>query len=212
MKYGCLCIKAAGFFKKGKAMKRNFFAFAARLKYISRWALMRNTTNENLSQHAHEVATLAHALAVLGNRRLGKHYDAARAALLGLYHDTPEIITGDMPTPVKYYSDEMRQVFSAVEKQACARLVSMLPEDMQADYTPLFFHADADAELWKLVKAADKMSAYIKCIEERKAGNTEFFDAEHSIKKALQESDCEELRLFMADFISAYELPLDQLK
>lgn len=193
-------------------MKRNFFAFAARLKYISRWALMRNTTNESLSQHAHEVATLAHALAVLGNRRLGKHYDAARAALLGLYHDTPEIITGDMPTPVKYYSDEMRQVFSAVEKQACARLVSMLPEDMQADYTPLFFHTQADAELWRLVKAADKLSAYIKCIEERKAGNTEFFDAEHSVKKALRESDCEELQLFMADFISAYELPLDQLK
>ena len=110
-------------------MKGKFFAFTSRLKYINRWALMRNTTYENLSQHSGEVATIAHALAVIGNKRLGKEYNAERAALLGLYHDTPEIITGDMPTPVKYYSREMRSVFGMVEKEACQRLLNMLPDD-----------------------------------------------------------------------------------
>lgn len=197
---------------KATIMKNKFFAFTSRIKYINRWALMRNTTYENLGQHSGEVATLAHALAVIGNRRLNKSYEVSRAALLGLYHDTPEIITGDMPTPVKYYSKEMRDVFGMVEKNACNKLMDMLPDDFQADFEPLFFPKEEDKELWRLVKAADKLSAYIKCIEERKAGNTEFSDAEKTIKKALLNSECEEVKIFISEFISSYELPLDKLK
>lgn len=193
-------------------MKGNFFAFISRMKYINRWALMRNTNYETLSQHSFEVASLAHALAVIGNRRLGKNYDTARAALLGLYHDAPEIITGDMPTPVKYHSGEMREAFATVERYAGERLLSMLPEDMQPDFRPLLQEDSADAELHKLVKAADKLSAYIKCVEERKAGNTEFKEAEKTTKAALEKLGCPEAEIFTAEFLHAYELPLDKLK
>ncbi len=193
-------------------MKSNFFAFASRIKYIHRWALMRNTTYETLSQHSYEVATLAHALAVIGNRRLGKSYDVSRAALLGLYHDVPEIITGDMPTPVKYHSGEMREAFAAVEQYASARLLSMLPDDLRTDYEPLLSDESGEAELHMLVKAADKLSAYIKCIEERKAGNSEFSDAERATEKALEKMQCPEAQIFMEDFLPAYSLPLDKLK
>ena len=193
-------------------MKGNFFAFISRMKYINRWGLMRNTNYETLSQHSFEVASLAHALAVIGNRRLGKNYDTARAALLGLYHDAPEIITGDMPTPVKYHSGEMREAFATVERYAGERLLSMLPEDMQPDFRPLLQEDSADAELHKLVKAADKLSAYIKCVEERKAGNTEFKEAEKTTKAALEKLGCPEAEIFIAEFLRAYELPLDKLK
>ena len=193
-------------------MKGNFFAFISRMKYINRWALMRNTNYETLSQHSFEVASLAHALAVIGNRRLGKNYDTARAALLGLYHDAPEIITGDMPTPVKYHSGEMREAFATVERYAGERLLSMLPEDMQPDFRPLLQEDSADAELHKLVKAADKLSAYIKCVAERKAGNTEFKEAEKATKATLEKLGCPEADIFTAEFLRAYELPLDKLK
>ena len=173
---------------------------------------MRNTTYETLSQHSYEVATLAHALAVIGNRRLGKQYDAARAALLGLYHDTPEIITGDMPTPVKYHSGEMREAFAKVEQYAGERLLSMLPDDLRPDYEPLLTENGTETDLCRLVKAADKLSAYIKCIEERKAGNAEFSEAEKATKKALENLDCPELQIFLSDFLPAYSLPLDKLK
>ena len=156
-------------------MKSNFFAFASRIKYIHRWALMRNTTYETLSQHSYEVATLAHALAVIGNRRFQKNYDVSRAALLGLYHDVPEIITGDMPTPVKYHSKEMRTAFAAVEQYASARLLSMLPDDLRADYEPLLSEeATGEADLHVLVKAADKLSAYIKCIKNARRATASF--------------------------------------
>ena len=193
-------------------MKNSFFAYLSRIKYINRWALMRNTTYETLSQHSYEVATLAHALAVIGNRRFGKSYDTSRAALLGLNHDGAESITGDMPTPVKYFSTELRSAFAEVEKSAGARLLSMLPEDMQADYDPLLEQKADDAALWRLVKAADKLSAYIKCIEERKAGNTEFREAEKSTKKLLEKLECPEAAAFLSEFLPAYELPLDKLR
>lgn len=193
-------------------MKNNFFAFTSRIKYLNRWALMRNTTYETLSSHAYEVATLSHALAIIGNKRLGKSYNAERAALLGLYHDTPEVITGDMPTPVKYHNHELKTAFKAFENFACDKLVSMLPEDMKEDFTPLFFKRNEDLPLWKLVKGADKISAYIKCIEERKAGNSEFSDAEDTIKKLIIELDLEEVKIFLTEFLPSYELPLDKLK
>ena len=120
-------------------MASNFFAMISRLKYIDRWALMRNTHEENLSEHCMETACIAHALAVIGNRRFGKYYNAERAALLGLYHDAPETLTGDMPTPVKYYSPHIREAYAQVEQSACEHLVSMLPEDLRADFAPFFF-------------------------------------------------------------------------
>lgn len=193
-------------------MKNCFYAFTSRIKYINRWALMRNTTYETLSQHSHEVAVIAHALAVIGNKRLDKSYDTARVSLLGLYHDVPEIITGDMPTPVKYYSKDMRNTFMTIENNACTTLLNMLPDDIKEDYNSLFFKDDADKELWRLVKAADKISAYIKCIEERKAGNSEFSEAESSTKALIESLDCEEAKIFLNEFIPAYELPLDKLK
>lgn len=193
-------------------MKNCFYAFTSRIKYINRWALMRNTTYETLSQHSHEVSVIAHALAVIGNKRLNKDYDSSRAALLGLYHDVPEIITGDMPTPVKYYSKDMRSIFEKVENNACSTLLDMLPEDLRGEYEPLFYRDGSDKELWALVKAADKISAYIKCLEERKAGNTEFTEAESSTKKIIQSLNCEEADIFVKEFLPAYELPLDKLK
>ena len=194
-------------------MKSNFFAFASRIKYMHRWALIGKPNYETLSQHSYEVATLAHALAVIGNRRLGKNYDTSRAALLGLYHDVPEIITGDMPTPVKYHSAEIRSAFSAVEQYASERLLSMLPDDLRPDYEPLLSeNTQEEAELHVLVKAADKLSAYIKCIEERKAGNSEFSDAERATKKALEKMQCPEAEMFIEEFLPAYSLPLDKLK
>ena len=173
---------------------------------------MRNTQYETLSQHSHEVATIAFALAQIGNKRLGKSYNAERASLLGLYHDVPEIITGDMPTPVKYYSEDMRSTFKQIEDNACDTLLDMLPDDLKEDYISLFKPEEEDAELWKLVKAADKISAYIKCIEERKAGNSEFSEAEKSSRRIISALDCPEANIFVRDFVPPYEFPLDKLK
>lgn len=145
-------------------MENGFFAFVSRTKYINRWALMRNTSYENLAQHSFEVSMLAHSLAVIGNKRLGKVYNSERVALLGLYHDTPEIITGDMPTPIKYKSEEMRNIFGTIEREASKTLLEMLPEDMRNNYKSLLTETESEKELWKLVKAADKISALIKCI------------------------------------------------
>ncbi len=190
----------------------DFFAFAARTKYINRWALMRNTRYETLSEHSAQAAEIAYALAVIGNERLGKNYNAERAALLGLYHDLPEIITGDLPTPVKYFSEETKSAYKAVEKNASRQLLSMLPEDLRKNYEPLFKKKTDDKELWRLVKSADKICAYLKCIEERNAGNKEFCEAEKSITKALQRLDCEEAKIFIEEFVPSFEKAIDQMK
>ncbi len=190
----------------------DFFAFASRTKYINRWALMRNTRYETLAEHSAEVAEIAHALAVIGNERLGKEHNAERAALLGLYHDLPEIITGDLPTPVKYYSDETKSAYKAVEKSASLQLLSMLPYDLRKNYEPLFKKKSSDKELWKLVKSADKICAYLKCVEERNAGNREFCEAEKSITKTLKKLDCEEAEIFIKEFVPSFEKTIDQMK
>ena len=192
--------------------KNDFFAFTSRTKYINRWALMRNTRYETLSEHSAEVAQLAFALATIGNQRLGKEYNCERASLLGLYHDTPEIITGDLPTPVKYYSKETKEAYKAVEKNATKQLLSMLPEDLLPSYEPLFKKKNEDKELWKLVKAADKISGYLKCIEERKAGNSEFCEAEERLLKSMDKLECEELKIFIEEFLPSFEKTLDQMK
>ena len=191
-------------------MSYNFFAMHGRMKYINRWALMRNTVSENISQHSNDVAAIAHALAVIGNVRLGKNHNAERAAFLGLYHDMPEIITGDMPTPVKYHSEEMEKAYLAVEKMASERLLSMLPEDIREHYESAFFKKEEDSGLWLIVKAADKLSALIKCIEEQKAGNTEFSKALESTEKSIRAMSCPGADIFLEQFIPAFYLSLDE--
>ena len=191
-------------------MSSNFFSMLFRMKYIDRWALMRNSRNETLTEHTLEVAVLAHALATLGNVRLGKAYSADRAAVLGLFHDAHEILTGDMPTPVKYQNFTIETAFKDVEKAANDTLVSMLPEDLQKIYEPLL--QEEDAELKPLVKAADKLSALIKCMEERKTGNQEFRIAEQSTREALEKMQLQEVNIFLEEFLPAFELTLDEMR
>ena len=193
-------------------MSYSFFAMFSRMKYIDRWALMRNTRKENLSEHTLEVAAIAHALAVISNEKYGASLNAERAALLGIYHDMPEIITGDMPTPIKYGNPQLKQAYKAVERETAAQLVSMLPDYMQQSYSGFFVKDDADSELWKLVKAADKISAYIKCIEEEKAGNTEFNSAKSATFTAISQLDIPAAKTFLDEFIAAFDLDLDELQ
>lgn len=180
------------------------------MKYINRWALMRNTQTENISEHSNDVAVLSHALCVIGNTRLGKNLNAERAAFLGLYHDMTEIITGDMPTPVKYHSEEMRKAYAVVEDTAGETLLSMLPEDIRETYSSAFFKKQEDEYLWLIVKAADKISALIKCIEEMKAGNKEFEKALQSTDKSLREMEVEEAEIFLQEFMDSFYLSLDE--
>lgn len=188
----------------------NFFAMVNRMKMINRWALMQNSSTENIAEHSHSVAVIAHALALIGNKEFEKNYNAERVALLALYHDTTEVITGDMPTPVKYYNDEIREVYKNIEEIAGNRLLSMLPDDYKSDYSAFFSHNEEDAELWKLVKAADKISALIKCIEENRMGNKEFEIALKSQEKKIAEIDLPEVKFFSEHFLPAYYLTLDE--
>lgn len=193
-------------------MENGFFAMVSRMKYINRWSLMRNEHSENLCEHSFEVAVIAHALAVIGNKRFGKNLSGERAAFLGLYHDTPETLTGDMPTPVKYYSDEVRNAYKTVEENACRSLVEMLPEDFRDDFSAAFIPEAKDDELWKLVKAADKISALIKCVEEKKAGNSEFVKAAEGIRESIEKIGLPEVKVFIEEFLPAYEMTLDELR
>ncbi len=193
-------------------MAYNFFAMFSRMKYIDRWALMRNTRKENLSEHTLEVAAIAHALAVISNEKYGASLNAERAALLGIYHDMPEIITGDMPTPIKYGNPQLKQAYKAVERETASHLVSMLPDYMQDSYKGFFIKESADEELWKLVKAADKISAFIKCIEEEKAGNTEFNSAKKATFATISALDIPAAKTFLDEFIAAFDLDLDELQ
>ena len=172
---------------------------------------MRNTSADTLSQHSHEVAAIAYVLCVIGNRRYGRNYNGERAALLGLFHDMPEIITGDLPTPVKYFNPEIKEAYKKVEAVASEKLLATLPDDLRADFEFFFDEKESDKELWKIVKAADKLSALIKCIEERKAGNMEFAKAEQSTLESIKNMNMPEADDFIKDFLPAYELTLDQL-
>ncbi len=190
----------------------NFCAMMSRMKYIDRWALMRNSCTENICEHSLEVAMIAHMLCVIGNKRFGKSLDANKAALIGMYHDTTEIITGDMPTPVKYYNETIQTVFHKIEDAAAETLLSMLPEDLREEFYSLYFKEEGDAYLWRLVKAADKFSALIKCMEEKKAGNKEFDSAFESTKASIIAMELPEADCFMEEFIPAYNKNLDELQ
>lgn len=191
-------------------MDYNFFAMVNRMKMIDRWALMQNTSKENIAEHSHSVAVIAHALAVIGNKKFGKSYDAQRVALLALYHDTTEVITGDMPTPVKYYNDEIKSVYKDIERIAGQRLLAMLPDEFQDDYLAFFEKNDADKDLWVLVKAADKISALIKCIEENRMGNKEFEKALEAQEQKISQIDLPEVQYFKDNFLKSYYLTLDE--
>lgn len=188
-----------------------FFAMLSRLKFIHRWALMRNSSPETLSDHSIQVAYIAHALAVIGNRRLNKNYNAERVALLSMYHDVTEILTGDMPTPIKYKNEALRHAYKEVEYEAAGRLCEMLPEDIMPDFEALLSPKGEDAELALLVKAADKISALIKCLEEKKVGNTEFKTAEKENLKQIKKLGCKEAEIFISEFLDAYSCNLDEL-
>lgn len=191
-------------------MNKHFFAIISRMKYINRWGLMRNTRSENLSEHSFEVAVTAHALAVIKNTYFGGDLNPDRAAVLALYHDAPEILTGDMPTPVKYYNEQTKAAYDEVENTAIERFLNMLPDGMQSAYTPLFQKQDGDEYLWKLVKAADSISALIKCTEEEKSGNREFSGAKKGIEKKVRAIDLPEVKYYLDNFLPSFELTLDE--
>ncbi len=194
-------------------MKENhFFAMMSRMKLIDRWGLMRNTIKENDSEHSLDVAMIAHALGVINNVYFDGNIDANRLALMGMYHDAIEIITGDIPTPIKYHSDEVRTAFREVERVAKNSLVEGLPPELRQIYAPLLVETEEEKELWRYVKAADKLSAYIKCIEEQRMGNVDFAIALDSIKNIIDNLNMPEVDLFMDKFIPAYSLTLDELK
>lgn len=188
----------------------SFFAYIDRMKYINRWSLMRSTERENLMEHSAQVAIIAHALAVIGNTYFGKNYDEKSVAALALFHDTGEVITGDLPTPVKYYNPEIRDAYKAVEEVATDKLLGMLPKEMRLSYEAML-SPDKDSPESRLVKYADKLSAYIKCLTELKSSNNEFKKAKNSIEKELNFISSEEVRYFMNNFIKPYTLTLDEL-
>ena len=190
----------------------HFFALLSRLKYIERWALMRSAATENLAEHSLEVAMIAHALCVIGNVRYGRDLNAERAALVGMYHDASEIITGDMPTPVKYFNTEIRSAYAKVERAATERLLATLPDDLAPVYSEVL-DTDGDAYLLRLVKAADKLSALIKCIDEEHAGNEEFKNAAMSTRESIAQmaSEMPEVKDFVDEFLPSYGRTLDEL-
>ena len=185
-----------------------FFAYLSRMKHIKRWGLMRNTEIENIKEHSLDVAVVAHALALMTNRHYGGAVDVNRCVLLAVYHDVPEILTGDMPTPVKYYNPAIREAYRQVERSACDKLLEMLPEDLRGDYGTLLLSEDESTE-WRIVKAADKISALIKCIEELSQGNREFASARRATEQAIREMGLPAADEFLEKYIPAYELPLD---
>ena len=195
----------------------HFFAYINRMRFINRWALMRNSYTENIQEHSHQVAVLAHALAVIRNRCFGGCVDEGAVAVAALYHDAPEILTGDLPTPIKYYNNRMKDLFHSIEDEACEKLIGQLPEDLQTYYRDYFFKQGDDTEetkyLWKLVKAADKLSALIKCMEEEKTGNREFVKAKESTEQMVQElsKSYPEVKDFVQEFLPAYAKTLDEL-
>ena len=190
-------------------MSYHYFAMLSRMKHINRWGLMRNTKPENLSEHSLETAFIAHALCVINNKRFGGNLDPEHAAVLAMFHDTTEIITGDMPTPIKYSNEKIRSAYKEIEKTAEEQLLKLLPNDFADVYKGVY---EVEGEYKKIIRAADKISALIKCIEEGKAGNTEFSVAEQSTLKAIKDLELPEADLFIDEFLESYRLTLDEQK
>lgn len=189
----------------------HYFAYLARMKFIMRWGLMRNTRAENTQEHSLQVAMIAHALAVIGNRLYGGRLDPGRVALLATFHDAEEVITGDVPTPIKYFNPQIKDAMRGIEAVARERLMAMLPEALREDYHDLFFPQPPDADAWRVVKYADKIAAYLKCLEEAKTGNLEFSRAEQVILADLQAIDDPAVVYFLDVFVPSFRLTIDEL-
>lgn len=190
----------------------NFFAYMARMKLIRRWSLMKSVTDENIAEHSAQVAQIAHALALIKNRKFGGELNVDRVATMALYHETSEVLTGDLPTPIKYYNPEIRNAYREIEGVANEKLIAQLPEELRDDYRALIETDPASYE-HRLVKAADKLSAYIKCLEELRSGNREFFRAEEALWGEVEKYfDLDEVRYFCETFLESFKKTLDELE
>ena len=191
-------------------MQHHFYAYMARMKLIKRWGLRHNTREENDREHSLQVAMIAHALATYKNRRYGGNVDVEKVLLYALYHEAAEVITGDLASPIKYFNPGIRSAYKEIEGIAAKKLHSMLPEDLQGDYAHLLLTPESDPE-WPRVKAADKIAAYIKCVEELRAGNDEFARAGESILAQIEALDLPEARAFLSEFLPSFRLTMDEL-
>ena len=190
-------------------MSYAFFAYRSQLKLIRRWSLMRNTQPENDAEHSLQVAMIAHAIAVIGRDRYHRDTDPEHVLTLAVYHDATEVMTGDLPTPVKYHNEELRNAYHRLEDVSADRLLDLLPEDMRPAFFPCLRQENGyDRDV---VKAADKISAYIKCLEEKRAGNREFDYAAENVRKSLDAVELPEVRDFLREFLPAFEMTLDEL-
>ncbi len=187
-----------------------FFAFLNRMKYIKRWSLMRSVREENIMEHSQQVAVIAHALALINNKILGGTVDVNKVVLLAQYHEVGEVITGDLPTPIKYFNPEIKTAYKDLEKNASEKLLTMLPEELKSEYQE-YVLPDENSEEYVLVKCADRLSAYLKCVEEVKAGNSEFKKAKNAIGIELKNSKSLEVQYYLKEFAPAYDLTLDEL-
>ena len=191
-------------------MEHHFFAYISRMKFIQRWGLMRNTLPENDMEHALQTAMFAHAIAVIGVERYHRVYNPEHIMALALYHDGAEVITGDLPTPIKHHNPAIKLEYNKLEEIAADKLLSMLPNDLRPAYAPLIRH-DETTDEWAIVKAADKICAYIKCLEERKAGNLEFEQARKATKKSIDRLGLPEVQDFMSEFVPGFSMTLDEI-
>lgn len=189
----------------------HLFGYLSRMKFIRRWGLMHTTYPENIQEHSLRVAMIAHALAVIRNRRFGGRVDPERTALLAMYHDAAEVLTGDLPAPVKHFNPDIKTAYRAIETAAAKRLLDLVPDELKADYRPLFLPNEGDAAPRELVRAADKLCAYVKCLEEIAAGNQEFARAEKALRASVEAIDLPEVRYFLETFAPSFRLTLDEL-
>jgi len=192
-------------------MKSHFYAYISKLRWLQRWGLKRNTVNENVMEHSWEVATIAHALALIRNRYFGGALDVNAIVVAALYHDCSEVITGDLPSPIKYHTPEITQAYKAIERQAEHELLNLLPDGLREDYRPAILADQVPEDHHTIIKAADTIAAYIKCHTEVTAGNREFSKAEESVKLRLQQLQMPEVQFFLETFVGSYSLTLDEL-
>lgn len=192
-------------------MRYDFYAYLDRMKYIRRWQLMRSQRDENIMEHSQSVAMLAHALAVIRNKVFGGSVNVEKTVLYAMYHEISEVLTGDLPTPIKYYNRSIQAAYKDLERSAAERMAGMLPEELKSELTPCIL-ADEESEEYKLVKAADRLSAYIKCLEELRSGNKEFEKAKKSIENDLHSRKIPEVEYFFKHFITSFSLTLDELE
>ena len=188
----------------------HFFAQLSRLKFIQRWSLMRNTSPENVQEHSLRVAQIAHTLALIRNRRYGGTISPERVALVAIYHDATEVLTGDLPSPIKYFNPAIRDSYRAIEAAAAERLLDMLPDDLRDDFVPLLGHSEEEEEVHEMVKAADKLCAWLKCLQERQAGNLEFSKAEESLRAEIEALGNPEVGDFVELFAPSFKLTVDE--